>query len=512
MINLKELEKKAVQSEYITHELNSDRLWEANAVHSSGANSIKELYDNIYDNINAYNVLTANTLLEIKEFYTDNKRMIELNYYDTGTGMQDLVHAFTLSAEPNEVKKLGLHGKGQLSFLSFFDIKNNNWEILTRTEEDIEKREYKVVKSKYNVSKNKVYKVNIADEPWPSKFKHNTGTIVRVITDFNVFSSVADRKGIKTFDLLIDYLVEELRVTYSPILSEMTMHISAIRADGSVYIDEKITNLDPNPSKTYVDKKNVTCILREGEAPVNIDFKLMEIHPSKENKIYYRGNPKSAGVEIRIEGRLITSCKFGHVYDIEDHPSYNRLIAQVNIKTKNMKLAPMTKPTKDGFKDNDVALENLFAYIVKELGVLPKDGNIPPDQKELEYFKTLLAEKRRHTENIKFSDVEHRIIKDSTVSMARADMYIEFLDMTVAIYEGKLKNPRELAPYQLEAQWDLAVEDGKKVREGVLIAESFPEWVKNAVARINKKKDASGNNYNIILRTWAEELGDQYRF
>ena len=52
--------------------------------------------------------------------------------------------------------------------------------------------------------------------------------------------------------------------------------------------------------------------------------------------------------------------------------------------------------------------------------------------------------------------------------------------------------------------WDGLVEDGKVVKEAHLVAEDFSPNVRNAVAKINQKKDLSNNQYNLICKKITE--------
>ena len=86
----------------------------------------------------------------------------------------------------------------------------------------------------------------------------------------------------------------------------------------------------------------------------------------------------------------------------------------------------------------------------------------------------------------------------------RVDLYF-YNNQKLTIYEGKKKSTQPQDVYHLVMYWDGCVMDNRVPDIGILIASEHPESVKTIVEAVNQTKDLKGNNYNIILKTWADE-------
>ena len=72
------------------------------------------------------------------------------------------------------------------------------------------------------------------------------------------------------------------------------------------------------------------------------------------------------------------------------------------------------------------------------------------------------------------------------------------------LYELKITPAKILDLYQLVAYWDGLVNDGKVPDKGLLVCESFPSVVTNAVSKINSQTDPNGNSYIIETKKWSD--------
>lgn len=217
----------------------------------------------------------------------------------------------------------------------------------------------------------------------------------------------------------------------------------------------------------------------------------------------------SSGAEIRINGRILAYNLFKEIWQKEPHPSYNQFLAVINISSDDAKKLPQTKTSKNGLREGDERLAKLFTFIKEKMpeDSIPKNSSPrPEDVDELELFEQLKDLKEKQ-----LSMLGNPIVRTQGNSFVGLNEKIR-MDMTVAIdnkfyiYEGKKDTTKLLDIYQLRMYWDGYVFDyDASPTQGVLIATQHSDSVKSILDVINNMKDAKGNNYNFVLKTWKEE-------
>ena len=132
------------------------------------------------------------------------------------------------------------------------------------------------------------------DIPWV------TGTIVRLRCPMSRFAQLkpANRRTPADFCQLVDYLAEELRYTYAPLLASGKLLLSILRCEQNGH--EQLLALDalePEWDGDAVELPETKLDL--GGGPVTVRCRYGLIIKSKGNAVYYRGNMASSGFEMR---------------------------------------------------------------------------------------------------------------------------------------------------------------------------------------------------------------------
>lgn len=175
---------------------------------------------------------------------------------------------------------------------------------------------------------------------------------------------------------------------------------------------------------------------------------------------------------------------------------------------------PKTKTSKNGLREGDPHLIQLFEWIQAKCPIIPKNVEpLPGDLDERELFAELCKQKQIHLSalGIGTPTVETELYAyDNLQEKIRIDLYVA-VGSTITLYEGKKDKTTVKDLYQLMMYWDGCVYDGKKPTKGILIAEEHPKSVKDILDVLNTMQDANGNQYSFELKTWKEE-GIQYPF
>ena len=145
----------------------------------------------------------------------------------------------------------------------------------------------------------------------------------------------------KSFDTLVEILVEELAYTYAQVLQrgEMTLEVDGGKQTCVVRPLFPIWDKDGTQ-----EIPAVTCDL--GGGPVELVCRYGLIRGRKETFLYYKGNMESSGVEIRCNGRVVQRGLFRRIWNGRVHPSRNHFLVQVDLRAKDGTALPATKPTK----------------------------------------------------------------------------------------------------------------------------------------------------------------------
>ena len=217
----------------------------------------------------------------------------------------------------------------------------------------------------------------------------------------------------------------------------------------------------------------------------------------------------SSGVEIRINGRMICYNLFKEIWGIEKHNSYNSFLAIINLITDDSKALPKTRTSKNGLREGDPQLEELFEWIREMLPIPERDAKYADHETDL--FNMLCSQKNSfNPDPNKIITTERKVFLSSGNSKdaVRIDLFEKTMGQ-ITIYEGKIDQTTSKDVYQLRMYWDGLVFDRITPTTGILVSARHPESVRNMIALVNTMKDCNGNNYNLICKTW-KDLNIQY--
>ena len=108
--------------------------------------------------------------------------------------------------------------------------------------------------------------------------------------------------------------------------------------------------------------------------------------------------------------------------------------------------------------------------------------------------------------------VKNDVVMDGDISLPVSrsniktlkDALYAYVEGNIIIFEGKKKKTTPKDVYQLRMYWDGLVFNNVNPSQGILLGENHPESVLQMIEYINKMKDANGNNYKFIIKTWDE--------
>jgi hypothetical protein len=465
-------------------------LWEGIAGHfDSLTQVIAEFVDNAVANFTRPEVTTRQITMRFTEASPD---LVGVVVEDTGTGIDDLRVAFRLGDRSKQDSPLSAHGFGLKHALATANRANDGWSVSTRTSDDLTAGRFRRVSAPYGFSLDVFHREGSS---WPGE--HNgTGTVIEFTTSRALFDSISKgTPGKPGFSKTLEYLQEDLGFIYADLIKGGQMLVS-IR-DGSSTIP--VAAVEPNWVDHYEQGKGETTIVVDGHA-LEIEYEFGEIGPSKWLRHYGR-NQRSAGVELRLNGRVIDSGLFTEVWGLEKHPSYNHLLVKLNLNGTDKNELPKTRSSKNGFHEGDPLLLGVFDWIRSLMPTPPKELTDFVGEKEL-------VERLADTFSKLFDDtamaVEPEfIVYQDTGSPPRADLYF-FDGHKRKVYEAKKKRADVKDLYQLVMYWDGMVHDGIPPSEGILVASEFADGVQTIIDQFNGRNDASGNPYNFSKKTWKD--------
>ncbi|NFO40093.1 hypothetical protein FDB42_08175 [Clostridium botulinum] len=464
---------------------------------------IDEFIDNSISNLEAYKMLNRTINITINKRYDNlgNEKVI-ISVEDAGTGINNLESALKFGDKSYQHTPLNEHGFGFKHALASANPENDSWKVLTRTKEDFEKGVYKKVTSPYDF-KMKEEIISVEENPWTGIF-NSSGTIFEFMCSMELFNTI--QKGIKGkagFYACLEYLREELGYIYSGVIEKgkVSINIISTTIEGkNSYYNNTVESVKPHWNGYYYPKQD-TRELDLGGGMIKVEYSFGEIIKSNYSK-YYKRNISTSGVEIRINGRVLMTNIFEGIWGLEPHPSYNHFLVIINLISDSKKALPKTRTSKNGIRSGDNKLGKLYEWIISTHSTPPKQLADAVCEKEL--VQEIAKSKEQHIRNKDRSiECEFKVFKtiNSPVSV---DLYV-FDGQDVVIYEAKKDKADIQSIYQLLLYWDGAVQDGIKPTEGVLLSSSFSHGVDKILKLINSKKDANGNYYNLIKKTWKYE-------
>lgn len=482
---------------------------------------ICEFIDNSISNFEKYQMATRSVVITIdivddciigppdtRKRYKKSEqasRFLKIKIEDTGTGMTDISNMFRVGDQSNKHSILNEHGFGLKHALAAANSQNDNWSVSTRTKEDLENNEYSVIKAPYKFKNLEDKKVNLSNEKWGGEF-NSTGTLIEFVCTQLMFSTVnKGKRGAPNLFLQMDYLCEDLGFIYAGIIKKgkatLTIKSNTISGEHNDVFNRGVEAIEPIWAGSYEPGEG-SANEDLGGGIVQIQYKFGDVKESSHHK-YYKRNMATSGVEVRINGRLLTSNLFYEIWQLEEHPSFNKFLAIINLVSTSSKALPTTKTAKNGIKTGDEKFEKLIEWI--------KKVHSKPEKKasdaitEIELVEKLANRKRTYIPAPNKSvETQLKVYKVGTECPVSIDLYV-YDGYDVNIYEAKKDNADLQSLYQLLMYWDGAVDDELKPTKGILLASTFSKGVKEVMKRLNQRKDEKGEWYNFVTKTWKEE-------
>ncbi len=458
---------------------------------------IHEFVDNSISNFIGNNSITKNIVISFSEIKAGGNVRVIIE--DQGSGIKDLNTAFCLGNTEGGESPLNEHGFGMKHALASANPGNDNWAVYTRNSDDFNNGNFKKISSSYKLLDYEAELLSISEEVWPGQF-NGSGTLVRFECTREMFKTL--RKGIPgvtpaSIDPYIPYFIEDLGFVYSNLIKTGRVVISIISPDKTHFVSA----VEPD-WKAYIGPKSGKEDIDLGKGNVAVDFEFGSINES-DNYKYYKKNQSSAGVEIRINGRLLSYNIIKDIWNIEPHPKYNHLLIKLNIQSNDKNRLPTTRTSKNGIREGDGKLEKIYDWVRRKYPTIDSDDDIKDgDHDEISLFEDLASQKRVHLEGATVRTDQG--VFTNVWEKQRIDLYVCFKD-EVKIYEGKKDKTTFKDVYQLRMYWDGCIIDGITPNEAIIISAHHPDSVKKLIPIINEMIDAAGNNYNFKIKTWKDE-------
>jgi len=472
-------------------------LWEGIAGHFDSITQILcEFIDNSISNFDGNNLSTRTIHLQ---FDQQKNGDVTIQIEDTGTGMGNLEPVMRLGDRTSRETPLNEHGFGLKHALASANPDNNKWKLFTRTEAEFKKRKFRLIEAPYKYD---LQPKELSSDKWPGGL-NGAGTVIQFDCSEMMFNTI--QKGVKGkagFERCLDYLREELGYTYAGMIEKGKATITIASKRGPY--NRTVEAVKPQWVDYYKPEPGI--VQRDlGGGKLTIEYAFGEMKEGSHVK-HYKRNMATSGVEIRINGRILSSRLFQEIWDIEPHPSYNHFLGTINLVSDNREALPRTRTSKNGIRSGDEKLESLFQWI-KNLHTTP-EKRLAGAISEGELVKELAELKSKHIRGKQKKISTEFSVFTKVGSPVDVDLYV-YDGNELVIYEAKKDRADVQDLYQLLMYWDGAISDGRKPDEGILIAADFSPGVKPMLELLNLKKDELGNHYNFSTKKWADE-GIQY--
>lgn len=495
----------------INNRPNADELWAGIGGHFDSLGQIvDEFIDNCISNFAGNNTMTRNIIISLVEFSVNGDVKVAIE--DSGTGIKKLNEAFTLGSCAAAESPLNEHGFGLKHALASANPENDSWVIYTRTQEDVDADQFKKIEAPYKIEN---YTAKLCkNEKWPGKL-NGTGTIIQFTCKREMYKTIARgiQGGMSNFRNIANVLCEDIGYIYAGVIEEnkASITLDIVDAQGD-RISRAVGAVKPD-WEDFIRPGSGSEDVDLGEGKVTIEYQFGKINEKQQRvefdntttRKYYKRNMSSSGVEIRINGRVLCNNLFKEIWGIEKHNSYNYLLVVVNLKSTDREVLPKTRTSKNGLREGDERLENLYKWIRSNMNMPEKDVSLADHETDL--FEELCARMNQYNPD------PNKVIKTEQYAFTstgnpkdkvRIDLYCK-TSYGVTIYEGKKELTTSKDVYQLRMYWDGLVYDGIKPDKGILIASEHTDSVKSLVSIVNTMHDANGNNYNFTLKTWKDE-------
>ena len=421
---------------------------------------------------------------------------VDVTIEDGGTGIQNINNALTLGGIDSPESVLNEHGYGLKHGLAYMEGQGSSWEIATRTREDAALNRYQVIRAPYDFGIGKIS--GEYHSGWIGSLS-DIGTVIHFSCPMNVFATLDPSSRKKpSFQSLTALLRENLRYTYADILCKGDLTLQLVIEENGEETEETLQPLlplwDPSTFKELpIQDYNL------GNGNVKLSCQYGDLLPNRENLTHYLGDMETSGVELRLNGRAIEHGLLKRIWGRKIHPSQNGFLVRVNIETTSQNSAPSTKTAKNGFRETDPLLKELFKWIRSNVEL--SAHALEPMEKRL---VRKLAEKLEKLPDMTRISIEAGVFCALGLNEP-ADLLTCRNGQTITVYEAKVKNTKARDLYQLRLYWDGCVADGVPPDEGVLIAAHHPQEVQTLLAFLNTLEGPDGRPYNFHLSTWKQE-------
>ena len=418
---------------------------------------------------------------------------VKVSILDGGSGIADLDNALTLAGKSAAETPMNEHGFGiKHALASACSSGAQDWLIQTRTADDACLDRYREVHAPYDIvgMRGGCYRGN-------GEILNETGTYIYFRCPYSLFETarVKKRRTPARFTELCALYREDLAYTYADVLKNEDIKIVVIQIENGKETRYEINPLVPD-WKEFNALSGIPTDLGGGVVMLNAEYGT--INAGKKNAMYYKRNMASSGVELRLNGRVIEHGLFDRIWGEAIHPSQNGFLARIDIRAEDRDALPATKSAKNGFREDDEKLEQLFRWIRKNI---PKPAKNTASIEDL--LVTALKEKKNAEEGVLRVSREEPTYQNIGLC-ERMDLYVSYGDKSV-VYEAKAKHSRALDVYQLRMYWDGCALDGRPLTEAYLITKGHSEEIVSLLELVNSLCDPTGRRYNFKLTTWAEE-------
>lgn len=469
-----------------------------------------ELCDDSISSIISSPVRQKKILITISEITPEKwSAEYQISVEDTGSGILDLSACLSYANTSGRQSPLNRYGVALKKVLATFDPSNRNWKICTRTEEEYQKNQFRLVEAPYS-ARNKTADL-IQDEPWPGSFTES-GTIITFPCSKELLATAGkEYPGSKRPpERLLSCISEELSVVYAPILeSDVSIDLRLITASNRVryYEIKPLRPLWKEIEKADCGEEVVD--LGRGGVRIKYHFGVIENHPSTSR--YYRKNIASSGVMVYENGRLIESNVFKAIWS-KVHPAYNAFLVVLELTPfTDPEALPQPTPTKDGLFYGDDRVTALYEWIRQHCpspGAFIKNSGAGKEAvKEKERTEAELRQKLVDILREEHGD-EATVRTDFPLycciekSKPMVDIFLS--DGIIALFECKsgISHPKDL--FQLMMYHMGALHDGYNPSHLILVADRHPESTKKIAEYLSSCKAPDGQVYDFSLKTWMD--------
>lgn len=473
----------------------ASELWQGIGGHFDNLSQVLcEFVDNSVSNIVTNNPVNRSVIIK---FAPQNDQTYIVSVEDAGTGMINFEPIMKLGDKSNIQSPLNEHGFGLKHALATANPGNDNWRICTRTQNDLNNSQYREINAAYEFEYEEL--IRDSSTSWPGILS-GTGTYIEFGISEELFYTLRDGlSGNAGFKKCLEYLAQDLGYIYSGMLNPSALSILIYTNDQSPEII--VQGVNPDWVDFYQTPAPGEVSLDLGNGNVEIEYKFGEIREGSSIK-YYRRSMSSSGIEIRVNGRLLMGNLFKLIWGLENHPSYNHFLGQINIKSEHIERLPKTRTSKNGIRKEDSKLVELLKWIRR---IYPEpEKRLTNSISEREFIRQLKDLKVQHVRSSSKSIRTDFTVYRNINSPVLVDLYL-YDGNEVVLYEAKKTTADVQDFYQLLMYWDGLVSDSGSPNEGILLAPNFSPGVSNIVEAFNDKEDASGNKYNFSTKTWQEE-------